>query len=67
VKLRSASGKNNVVASIKTTKTGGWEIATQLPAGSFYAQVPKVSKQGKQHGHKVKLICSGAKTKTVTI
>lgn len=63
VKLRIASG-DKVIASTQTTKKGEWEITKQLGVGSYYAQIPKVSRTT---GKGAKLSCGAAKTKTVTL
>ncbi len=61
VKLRSTDGK--VIGTDKTDKKGAWEIQIRLGAGTYYADVEKASKSGKQG----KVTCQGAKSKTVTI
>jgi len=62
VKLRVASG-GGVIGTDKTDKKGRWAITIQLGVGSYYAKVEKVSKSGKQG----KVLCQGAKSKTIAI
>ena len=62
VKLRAVSG-GGVIGTAKTDKQGRWAITVQLGVGSYYAEVEKASKSGKQG----KVVCQGAKSKTVTI